>query len=247
MKTKWHLAIGLLVGIMLCYNANATHFPPKKDTAINTLTNEEKAQGWQLLFDGKTMRGWRTYQNKPQNSWEIVNGELVSRFDTAHTLQHADLITEKQYKNFELALDWKVEPRANGGILYMVNEKYDYAFFSGPEYQLLDDEWYLQNEHIHASQRSGANYDMDAPAADALKPVGEWNHTRIKVNNGRVEHWLNGQKTAEYEIGSDSWKTNLAKSKWKEVKGYAAEPTGHIDLQDHGGGVSFKNIKIREL
>jgi hypothetical protein len=80
-----------------------------------------------------------------------------------------------------------------------------------------------------------------------LKPVGEWNHTVIKVDNGHVEHWLNGQKTADYVIGSDSWKAHKAASKWKDVAGYAADPVGHIDLQDHGGGVSFKNIKIREL
>jgi len=124
---------------------------------------------------------------------------------------------------------------------------YEYPFFSGPEYQLLDDEWYLNNEHIHASQKSGANYDMDVPAVDALKPVGEWNHIVIKVNNGHVEHWLNEQKTADYEISSATWKAQKEKSKWKDVEGYAADQTGYIDLQDHGGGVSFKNIKIKEL
>ncbi len=197
---KLLLMAAVIILLVIQYHAQAAGTPNQKDTAINTLTSEEKAGGWQLLFDGKTTQGWRTYQNKPQNAWQVRNGILESQYDTAHALQHADLITNKQYKNFELALDWKVAPRANGGILYMVNEKYDYAFFSGPEYQLLDDDWYLQNEHIHASQRSGANYDMDAPAADALKPVGEWNHTVIKVNNGHVEHWLNGQKTAEYRI-----------------------------------------------
>lgn len=221
--------------------------PTQKDTMMNMLTDAEKAQGWQLLFDGKTMQGWRTYQHKPQTSWYVQDGVLGATFDTSHSLQHADLITEKQYTNFELALDWKAEPRANSGILYMVNEKYDYPFFSGPEYQLLDDQWYLENEQIHDAQKSGANYDMNAPAAEALNPLGEWNHTVIKVNNGQVEHWLNGQKVVEYKVGSPAWNAAKQKSKWKEVEGYAANPTGHIDLQDHGGGVSFRNIKIREL
>ena len=246
MKKRFLFAAAILLCTIIQFNARGAFFPKQNDTA-NTLTQAEKAGGWKLLFDGKTMHGWRTYQNKPQTSWYVSNGTLGCKYDTTNTYQHADLITDKQYKNFELSLDWKIEPRANSGILYMVNEKYEYPFYSGPEYQLLDDEWYLNNEHIHASQKSGANYDMDAPAVDALKPVGEWNHTIIKVNNGHVEHWLNGQKTAEYEIGSPTWKEHKANSKWKDVAGYAADPVGHIDLQDHGGGVSFKNIRIKEL
>jgi hypothetical protein len=240
-------AVMLSTGIQL--NAYAAFSPKQNDTGMNALTKQEIAQGWMLLFDGKTMNGWRTYQNKPQTSWYVSKGVLGCKYDTSHAYQHADLITDKQYGNFELALDWKIESRANSGILYMVNERYEYPYYSGPEYQLLDDNFYLTDpkEHIHASQKSGANYDMDAPAADALKPTGEWNHTVIKVNNGHVEHWLNGQKTAEYEIGSASWKEHKANSKWKDVEGYAANQTGHIDLQDHGGGVSFKNIKIREF
>ena len=240
-------AVALFTGIQVIDRSTFNY--KQNDTAMNMLTKQEKEQGWKLLFDGKTMNGWRTYQNKPQTAWYISDGVLGCKYDTSHAYQHADLITDKQYKNFELSLDWKIEPRANSGILYMVNEKYEYPFYSGPEYQLLDDNFYLNDakEHIHASQKSGANYDMDAPAVDALKPVGEWNNTVIKVNNGRVEHWLNGQKTAEYEIGSASWKEHKANSKWKDVEGYAANQTGHIDLQDHGGGVSFKNIKIREL
>ncbi len=243
------LLVAAVVLFTFQFDAHGAFYPKQKDTAMNTLTKQEEAEGWQLLFDGKTMHGWRTYQNKQQTSWYVSNGVLSCRYDTSHTYQHADLITDKQYKNFELSLDWKIEPAGNSGILYMVNEKYEYPFHSGPEYQLLDDNYYLNDpkEHIHASQKSGANYDMDAPAADALKPVGEWNHTVIKVNKGHVEHWLNGQKLVEYQIGSPSWKEHKANSKWKDVEGYAADPVGHLDLQDHGGGVSFKNIKIREL
>jgi hypothetical protein len=244
------IATAILFCAIIHFTAQSAYHPKQQDTgADNVLTKQEKAAGWKLLFDGKTMHGWRTYQNKPQTSWYVSNGILGCKYDTSHTYQHADLLTDKQYKNFELSLDWKIEPRANSGILYMVNEKYEYPFYSGPEYQLLDDNFYLNDpkEHIHASQKSGANYDMDAPAADALKPVGEWNSARIKVNNGHVEHWLNGQKTADYVIGSDSWKAHKENSKWKDVKSYAADMVGYIDLQDHGGGVSFKNIKIIAL
>ncbi len=253
MKKTLLIIYAIALFVCLQYGAGAA-FRDKKQkiqqhTADNTLTKEEKAQGWALLFNGTTMQGWRTYQGKPQTSWYVNNGIMGCRFDTSHNYEHADLITEKEYTNFELSLDWKIEPEANSGILYMVNEKYEYPFYSGPEYQLLDDSSYLNNptDPIHASQKSGANYDMDAPAANALKPTGEWNNTVIKVNNKHVEHWLNGQKTAEYEIGSASWQQHKEKSKWKEVVGYAATATGHIDLQDHGGGVSFKNIKIRPV
>src|SRR4051794_17758518 len=125
MYMKKHLlvaAIILFTGLQL--NAFAAFYPKQNDTALNTLTEQEKAQGWKLLFDGKDMQGWRTYQNKPQTSWYISNGVLGCKYDTTNAYQHADLITDKQYKNFELSLDWKIEPKANSGILYMVNEKY---------------------------------------------------------------------------------------------------------------------------
>ena len=122
MKKLLLTATAILLFTITQSNAHAAFTPIQKDTA-NTLTQAEKAAGWQLLFDGKTMHGWPTYQNKPQTSWYVSNGVLGCKYDTSHTYQHADLITDKQYKNFELALDWKIEPHANSGIVYMVNEK----------------------------------------------------------------------------------------------------------------------------
>lgn len=200
---------------------------------------------WVTLFDGKTLNGWRAYQNKPMDSWAVSNGELYNKGNADTTLKHADLITETQFENFQLNIDWKIAPQANSGILYMVNEAYPVTYQSGPEYQLIDDKGYPGK--LENWQKTGANYAMDPPLVDATKPIGEWNQTVIIVNHGNVEHWLNGKKVAAYQVGSDSWKEHKAKGKWKDTKSYGISPIGHIALQDHGGQVWFKNIMIREL
>lgn len=227
------------------------HFTKDIKQTDNTLTKKEKAEGWKLLFDGKTMAGLRAYKHQPQNAWYIQDGVLGCKKDSGTThYDHADIVTDKEYTNYELQLDWKVDPKANSGILYMVKEikDYDYSFYTGPEYQLLDDDYYVNDtaEHLNAMQKSGSNYDLEAPLADALNPVGQWNHGIIKVKDGHVEHWLNGKKTADYIIGSEKWKQQRDASKFKVLPDYAASQTGYIDFQDHGGGVYFKNIKIKE-
>ncbi len=197
------------------------------------------------LFDGSTLTGWRTYQNKPADSWSAKEGILSNKGNKDPNTKHADLITEKQFENFELSLEWKIAPQANSGILYMVTEEFPSSYHSGPEYQLLDDKGYPTK--IEAWQKTGANYAMDPPLVDATKPAGEWNHTVIIVNRGHVEHWLNGKKVVEYELGSESWKAHKATGKWKEYKGYGLSRKGHIAIQDHGGEAWFRNMTIKEL
>ena len=208
--------------------------------SIHTLVS-----GWKPLFDGKTLSGWRTYQNKPADSWSVSNGMLTNKGNKDPNTKHADLITESQFENFELSIDWKIAPQANSGILYMVTEEFASSYRSGPEYQLLDDKGYPQK--LENWQITGANYAMDPPIVDATKPAGEWNHTLIKVFKGHVEHWLNDKKVVEYELWSDTWKQHKAAGKWKDEKGYGAAKKGHIALQDHGGEAWFREIKIREL
>ena len=209
----------------------------------NTLSKKEKKQGWKLLFDGTTMNGWRIYQNKKVDDWDVKNGELYCKVEGV--AQRADLITNDTYENFELQIDWKIAPKENSGIIYMVTEENPASYLSGPEYQLIDDIGYP--EKIKDVQLSGANYDMNPPTAKVVKPVGEYNHTKIIVNKGHVEHWLNNTKVVEYELWTPQWLADKAKSKWKDVKTYGMTKKGHIALQDHGGGVWFKNIKIKEL
>lgn len=208
----------------------------------NKLTKKEKKEGWVLLFDGKTMSGWRSYQNKPADGWEVKNGELYCKTGVAN---RADLITEAQYENYELQIDWKILPKQNSGIIYRVTEENPASYLSGPEYQLIDDTGYP--DKLDPKQLSGANYDMQAPLVNVAKPAGEYNHTRIRINKGHVEHWLNGSKVAGYEFYSEEWNNQKAASKWKNVKTYGMSAKGHIALQDHGGGVFFKNIKLKPL
>lgn len=207
------------------------------------LLRAQEGKKMKSIFDGKSLAGWRTYQNKPSDSWQVKNGILYGNGTNAG--KHADLITEAEYENFKLALDWKISKAGNSGILYMVKETDEPSYHSGPEYQLLDDKGYP--EKIENWQKTGANYAMNPPAVDATLPAERWNHTVIIVNRGHVEHWLNGKKVVEYELWSDEWKKNKAAGKWKDVPGYGMSKKGHIALQDHGGETWFKNIKIMEL
>jgi hypothetical protein len=200
---------------------------------------------WVSLFDGTTLKGWRTYQNKPSDAWYVQDGLLVNKGNKDPKLRHADLITEAQYENFELEFDWKIAPQANSGVMYLVTEEYASAYLSGPEYQLIDDKGYPAK--LEDWQKTAANYAMDVPALDATKPAGEWNHTKIIVNKAHVEHWLNGKKVVEYELWTPIWQQHKATGKWKDAPGYGVSKKGHIALQDHGGEVWFRAIKIRVL
>jgi hypothetical protein len=216
------------------------------DTAANVLTDAEKSEGWKLLFNGKSLDGWHIYKGKTSSGWVAEDGILHclgSEKDKSD--KRADLTSNDTFDNFELELDWKLSPKGNSGIIYLASEEFEAAYLSGPEYQLIDDENFP--EKLEGWQKTGANYAMSAPLVAASKPIGEWNHAKIIVNKGHVEHWLNGQKTAEYEMGSAEWKKAKETGKWKDAKGYGATKKGHIDLQDHGSEAWFKNVKIKQL
>ncbi|MFB6457702.1 DUF1080 domain-containing protein [Chitinophaga sp. Hz27] len=212
----------------------------------NVLSDAEKTGGWVLLFDGKSKDGWRGYKGKPTETWVVEKGLLHCLGSaTDKSDKRADLTTAKEYESFELDADWKLSPKGNSGILYLVTEEFDAPYLSGPEYQIIDDKNFP--EKLEDWQKTGANYAMNPPLVAASNPIGEWNHTKIIVNKGHVEHWLNGQKTADYTIGSEEWKKNKATGKWKDAKGYGAAKKGHISLQDHGSEIWFKNVKLKEL
>ena len=217
-----------------------------KNTVDNNLSKVEKEQGYNLLFDGQSMNGWRTYQNKKNDSWSVDNGILHCKGSTANYGSiSADLMTMKQYENFDLSVDWKISPKGNSGILYMVTEEYSSSYLSGPEYQIIDDKNFP--EKLEDWQHTAANYAMDPAPTAVTNPVGEWNHARIVVNKGHVEHWLNGKKVVEYELWSDEWKKKKMAGKWKDAPGYGLSKKGYITFQDHGSESWFKNIKIKVL
>jgi hypothetical protein len=210
------------------------------------ITEEQKADGWKLLFDGKTTNGWRFYKNKPNNSWEVVDGTLHCKpFVDDKENHRADIMTVEQYENFELAFDWKISAQGNSGVMFRVTEEYDQPYFSGPEYQAMDDVGYPGKSE--PNQLSGANYAMHAAPDARPNPVGGWNQSKLVVNGNHVEHWLNGTKVVEYELQSDDWKKRKAASKWKDEAGYGMAKKGHIDFQDHDHEVWFRNIMIKVL
>jgi hypothetical protein len=204
------------------------------------------ADGWTNLFDGRTLIGWHPYQNKNPHSWEAKDGVLhCAGSETDKSDLQVDLVTNDSFQNFDLELDWKIAPKGNSGVMYLVKEDQKAAYETGPEYQLIDDANFP--EKLEDWQKTGANYAMNTAPTAKPKPVGEWNHTRILVNNGHVEHWLNGDKIVEYELWSDEWNKNKATGKWKDTPSYGMAKVGHIALQNHGSEAWFKDIKIKKL
>jgi hypothetical protein len=238
MRNKYAITSIVISAIVFAYAFTSKSVSQAKD---NTLTADEKKNGWVLLFDGKTTNNWRTYKNMPNDSWEVVDGQLHGKKDG---VQHrADLVTKNNYSGFEIQLDWKIEKGCNSGLLYHVLETQTSPYETGPEYQLIDD----NVEKIEDWQKSGADYAMYPPTSLAAKPIGQYNHTRLVFNGTHVEYWLNGVKTADFTAWSPDWQKRKMGGKWKDYPEYGKAKSGLIDLQDHGGGIWFKNIKIRKL
>ena len=201
---------------------------------------------WQVLFAGKStdaLRGFRR-DSFPSKCWTIENGSLktIAGCDEADRI---DLVTKDKYQNFELELEWKISPGGNSGIIYLVSEDFDQTWNTGPEMQVLDDAKHRDGKDPKTS--AGALYGLIAPVNKVLQPVGQWNRVRITVRNGHVEHWLNGRKVVEYDLGSDQLKHLIAESKFKEFPRFAENREGHVALQYHGDEVRYRKIKIRSL
>jgi len=211
---------------------------------INTLSEEEKKEGWRLLFNGKNLDGWKTFQGKEISRWKVVDGVLNnSGVGSDHG---GDIITREKFQNFELSLEWKIAPQSNSGIFYHVNEKIGTAIYeSGPEYQLIDDKGWPNK--LRDDQFSGANYGMHAPKNAVVKELSEWNQTRIIVIDAHVQHYLNGVKVVDYQLWDNDWKLLKEKGKWKDYPYYGMARKGQIGLQDHGGLARFRNIKIQVI
>lgn len=225
---------------LLAFGGPSVRLMASDNPQSNTLTPEEKSAGWQLLFDGKTTQGWRSFRKRtfPDRGWVVENG----------TLKHVagagggDIITEKTFKNFDFQWDWEIPPHANNGIKYFVTEKRSQGL--GHEYQMIDEaDVGRDGKHSTASF-----YDVLPPAPDKpLNPPGQWNHSRVLVQGNHVEHWLNGKKVLEYDLGSDEVKKAIGKSKFHSVPDFGEHIVGHILLTDHHDEASFRNVKIREL
>ena len=228
--------------------------PGDQATPAETMDDTEAvthgtAGDWVVLFNGENLDGWRGYQKSgPGDGWVVEDGAIVLDVPPDTTEMTAgDLITEKQYENFELELEWKISEGGNSGIFYGVREipGQEVAYETGIEMQVLDDERHPDGRVPETS--AGACYALYAPENKVLRPVGEYNSVRIVVDHGHVEHWLNGKKIVEYVIGSDDWNTRVAKSKFADWEHFAKYRKGYIGLQDHSDRVSYRNIRIRTL
>ena len=225
-------------------DATTTDATATTDTMATTGNTREAVD----LFDGKSLAGWHGFNKTGAvKNWTVTDGALVC-LGAAKDAHGGDLVTDKQYTDFELSWDWKVDQGSNSGVMYHVIEdpKYQSPYETGPEYQVMDDIGFP--EKLENWQMAGADYAMYAAnEKKKLRPVGEWNTSKIIFDNNHVEHWLNGEKIVEFEAWSDDWNQKKTTGKWKDFPDYGQAKTGFIALQDHGNKAYYRNIKIKEL
>lgn len=211
----------------------------------NQLTKAEKQQGWQQLFNGKNTDGWHTYlKPKAEAAWMVSDGTIKLN---PKAEGQGDLLTNKEYENFELSVEWNISAEGNSGIIFGVHEDaaFPNTYETGIEMQVLDNKNAEDNKK--ATHLAGSLYDMKAPLKEVAKPTGEWNLAKIRKEKGHLTFWLNGTKIVETQMDSPEWESLINNSKFKTWKNFANYPKGHIALQDHGHDVSFRAIKIKEL
>jgi hypothetical protein len=258
-KIKLHWLAGIF--LTACNNSSTAEMKDNKDndtshTAVadttNTLTDQQKAEGWQLLFDGKSTSGWHKYGGGPVgSSWKVVDGTLhldVSDKIAWQAKGGGDIVFEKEFKNFHLKLEWKIDTCGNSGIMFYVHEdstKYKWPWETGPEMQVLDNSCHPDAKI--SKHRAGDLYDIISSAPETVKPALEWNQAEIKCVNGALEFFLNGTRVVNTLLWDDAWKETLKTTKWKNYKDFGTYQIGKISLQDHGDNVWYRNIMIKEL
>jgi 3-keto-disaccharide hydrolase len=196
---------------------------------------------WRSLFDGKSLDGWRGYKAAAVPAgWSVANGTLTKEGRVA------DIVSKDEFGDFELEMDWRIGEAGNSGIFYRGTEEYEHIYWSAPEYQLLDD--IKADDNKTRLTCAGAAYAIYPSPPGHLKAVGGWNTARIVARGRHVEHWLNGVKLLEYELGSPDWEAKVKASKFKDWPNYGRAKRGHIAMQgDHAGSLAFRNIRIREV
>lgn len=212
----------------------------------NSLTAAEREAGWRLLFDGKTLEGWRAFTSEaPPSGWQAIDDEVV------RTAKSGDILTVAEFGDFELSLQWKNVDGGNSGIMYRVGLGEPRTIHTGPEFQILDTGLFhallAKGMKLGPQHTTGSVADVVPPIADVTRPNGIWNDTRIVVRGWRVEHWLNGTKIVAVDLDSAAGRDQIARSKFSRMPKFAALARGRIALQDHDGRVSFRTIKVREL
>lgn len=216
------------------------------------LTPDEITDGWVSLFDGQTTKGWHKYGGAPVGSaWKVADGILyldASQQENWQIKDGGDIVSDEEFENFHLKLDWKIDTCGNSGVVFNIHEdsaKYQWPWMTGPEMQILDNSCHPDAKII--KHRAGDLYDLITSAPETVKPALEWNTAEIKAQNGTLEFYLNGAKVVTTTMWDEGWKKMLASSKFKDMKDFGTYKKGRIGLQDHGNNVWFKNIKIKRL
>lgn len=206
----------------------------------NTLTPEEFANGWELLFDGETLNGWKAYNGDEPEGWMVKDQSIYgSGIDGGD-----DLMTVSHFADFDLKFEWRIEEGGNSGVIYRTREgkQWKSPYHTGPEFQVMDD------PGEYGNKSTGSLYDVVATSPNKkINPAMEWNSGRIRISNNLVTHWVNEVVVVQVEMHSEEWDQAVAESKWKDRAFYGMSPFGHIDFQNHGAKVWYKNIKIKAL
>ena len=234
-----------LIAFLSCNTSKQTNGP-------NQLTDDEKRDGWKLLFDGKSFKGWHKYGGDPVGSaWKIKDGYFFldsSIKDNGAIVNGGDIVTDREFVNFHLRMEWKIAPGGNSGIFFYVNEdktKYNWPWETGIEVQVLDNDGHPEGKvNTH---RAGDIFDLIAVSEITVKPAGEWNAAEIKVLNGNLECYLNSKLVISTTLWDENWKKLVYNSKFRNMPGFGIYKRGKIGLQDHQNEVQFRNIRIREL
>ena len=243
------LVVSSLVLMLACHNAVSKQSP--QPPAMNSISQEEKNEGWELLFDGVSTAGWHTYGNKPVGkAWKVVDGTLtldVSEKKDGKVVGGGDIVTDKEFDNFHLKYDWKISVNGNSGIIFYAQEdsKYKWPWETGPEMQVLDNNGHPDAKII--KHRAGDLYDLISSSKETVKPAMEWNTAEIKSVNGKLDFYLNGENVVSTSLWDDNWKQLIAGSKFKNMPDFGKYQKGKLGLQDHGDIVWFRNIKIKRL
>jgi hypothetical protein len=255
------MTVMVLAGLGACNSSQQPTSASQTDSTVNTsntttteynaLTAQEQSQGWQLLFDGKTKNGWHVYNAKSDGSaWKVVDGTL--HLDPKEKKDYkvvggGDIVTEQEFDNFHLQLEWKLDTAGNSGVMFYVKEdaKYEHTYHTGPEMQVLDNQRHGDAKII--KHRAGDLYDLISSSPETVKPAGEWNKVDIISNNGSLEFHLNGTKVLSTTMWDDNWRKMISESKFKDMADFGTFKSGRIALQDHGDPVWYRNIKIKKL
>jgi hypothetical protein len=232
-----------------CDSANKKNANTSADSsAVYSSTND----GWVSLFDGKTTTGWHTYgKDSVGEAWKVEDGTLhldASKKKDWQTVGGGDILTDEEFENFDLKLEWKISPKGNSGIMFYINEdtsKYEYPWHTGPEIQVLDNEGHEDGKI--KKHRAGDLYDLLSVSKETVKPVGEWNQVEVISNKGKLDLYLNGEHILSTTLWDDSWKKLIANSKFKSMPDFGTFKKGKIGLQDHGNDVWYRNIQIKQL